>query len=98
MTIYAIVPEPNPNNHLLGPAIRKLFPEAHFALANDAAWLVSSNQTAKQVSDAIGLTDGTSGAGVIVEVASYFGRANPSIWNWIKTNWDAAATAGAKIG
>ncbi len=98
MTIYAIILEPNPKSPLLGPEILKLFPEAHFALAGDHAWLVSSNQTVKQVSDSIGLTNGENGAGVIVEVASYFGRANPNIWNWIKNNWESPAETGAKIG
>lgn len=94
MTIYAIILEPNVNNHLLGPAIAALFPSNHYAMAGNYAWLVSSNKTVKQVSDEIGLTNGEHGAGVIVEVASYFGRANPNIWNWIKINWETVKAPG----
>jgi hypothetical protein len=39
--------------------------------------------TTKEVSDALGITDGSNGSGIIVRVENYFGRANTSIWEWI---------------
>jgi hypothetical protein len=92
MTIFAIITEPNPNNVRLPDAISGLFGTAHFKIDGGQAWLVSSGKTAKDVSDELGITDGTNGAAVVVEVAGYFGRANPNIWSWIKANWDTPAT------
>jgi len=33
------------------------------------------------------------GSAVVIEAASYFGRANPAIWSWIKTHWE-----GVEVG
>ncbi len=50
---------------------------------------MAARGAAKEVSDTLGITDGAAGAALVFEVASYFGRANPNIWSWIKDNWDA---------
>lgn len=51
-------------------------------------WLVAAPGTAKELSDTLGVTDGSNGSAVIITAASYFGRANPSIWEWIRAKWD----------
>ena len=58
-------------------------------LDGGAGWLISAKATAKDVSDKLQITDGTSGAALIIEMASYFGRANRAIWTWIKNNLEA---------
>jgi hypothetical protein len=58
-------------------------------LEGNAGWLVSTKGTAQELSAKLGVTSGDNGAAVIVEVASYFGRANPNIWSWIKTKLEA---------
>ena len=58
-----------------------------FKLA-DGVWLVSNLGTARDTADKLGITGGARGTGVVTEVASYFGRANPAIWSWIKQNWE----------
>jgi hypothetical protein len=88
MAIFAILPQPNPNNAKLPAAIKARFGDNCFAL-DGGAWLIAAKLTAVEVSEALAITDGSGGGAVIVEVASYYGRANPSIWNWIKNHWDA---------
>lgn len=39
--------------------------------------------TAKDVSDRLGITDGSNGNGVVLNVAGYFGRSNPQLWEWL---------------
>jgi hypothetical protein len=90
MTIFAVIPQPNVNSDKLGAAIAEAYPNDNYLLDGGHGWLVSAKGTPKQVSDALKITDGVSGAAVIVEVASYFGRANPNIWNWIKEKWESA--------
>ena len=45
--------------------------------------------TAQELSATLGVTSGTNGAALILEVASYFGRANPNIWSWVKAKMEA---------
>ena len=89
MAIYAIISQPNTNAPALKDAITANYP-IHFPMEGGVGWLVATSGPASGISDKLGITNGTAGAGIVVEVASYFGRANPNIWSWIKTNWEAA--------
>jgi hypothetical protein len=39
--------------------------------------------TAKDLSDKLGITDGVNGAGMVLNIAGYYGRLNPNIWEWM---------------
>jgi hypothetical protein len=87
MTIFAVIPQTEQGSQgTLTDGVRKGFPAAHYDLGH-GAWLVSGQGTAQDISTQIGVTDGAMGTAVIVEIGSYYGRANPAIWTWIKTNW-----------
>lgn len=88
MTVFAIIGQPNAQSAGLPRAIEESFPGSHFKLQDDA-WLVSFAGTVQALCDKLKITNGENGAAVVVEVASYFGRANPNIWSWIKSNWGA---------
>jgi hypothetical protein len=87
MTIFAIIPQPHARTDKLGPAIAELYQNDHCQLDSGHGWLIATRGTAKEVSDVLKVTDGTNGAAVIFEIASYYGLANPNIWNWIKEKW-----------
>jgi hypothetical protein len=61
---------------------------AHFA--NDylkvgpGQYLVAGRSTVIDVSNTLGITDGTNGAGIVFSTSAYYGRASTSIWDWIK--------------
>ena len=59
---------------------------AHYKL-QEGVWLVSNEGTARETCEKLGIVDGKTGTAVVTEVGSYFGRANPAIWTWIKKNW-----------
>lgn len=84
MTLFAIIQQPGANAERLSGAIAAAYPEAKYDLAS-GAWIVSDIATAKEISDKVGISEGTNGSGVVLEVASYFGRANPAIWSWMKS-------------
>ena len=64
------------------------FPTANYDLGS-GVWLVAGPGSAKDISDKLKITpDGVNGTGVVIEAASYFGRANPAIWTWIKNQWE----------
>ncbi len=90
MTIFAIIRQPGPNSERLGIVIAQMYPLHHYDLG-EGAWLVAARGTAKDIADRLNITDGSNGSAVVVETASYYGRANPAIWTWIKANWDTGS-------
>lgn len=85
-----IIPQPNVKTPNLGPAIEREYANAFLALDGGHGWLVSAvGVTSQQISEKLGISSGENGAAIAVELASYYGRANPNIWTWIKANWDA---------
>jgi hypothetical protein len=92
MTIFVVIPQPNPNTSKLGSVIASSFKDSYYALEADKGWLISTRGTAQELSEKLQLTSGESGAAVVFETAAYFGRANPNIWSWIKSKLEAPAS------
>lgn len=70
-------------NHLqLGQVIAAKYPNDHLAL-NPGQWIVIASGTAKEISDHLGITDGSTGDAVVVAGTSYYGRASSQIWEWM---------------
>ncbi len=89
MAVFAIIQQPHPNSAKLPGAVSAAYPDANYFVGN-GVWLVAGSGTANDVSNKVGITpDATAGTAIVLEVASYFGRANPAIWTWIKANWEA---------
>jgi hypothetical protein len=56
----------------------------HQQVKNDSWFLITPPAiTTKEVCDALGITDGSNGSGILVRVENYFGRADVKIWEWI---------------
>lgn len=89
MTIFAVISQPSPNLAKLPEAVAKAYPD-NFLKLNEQVWVVASKDPIQDVSKKI-LGEGENGAAVIVEVGSYFGRAAPTVWSWIKSKWEATA-------
>jgi len=92
MAIFAIIPQPNANSAKLAGAVEAQFKDYNYPIDGGHGWLVAAKKTTKDVCDVLGVTDGSNGAALVFEVASYFGRANPNVWSWIKLHWE---TGGA---
>ncbi|WP_166141486.1 hypothetical protein [Methylosinus sp. RM1] len=88
MAVFAIIAQKNANAENLPSAIATQFPDDHLQLGN-GVWLVAAKRTAKEVSDTLGVTDGSNGNAVIIEASTYYGRAGNNIWAWIKDKWEA---------
>jgi hypothetical protein len=86
MAIFSILAQPGANVQKLSETIQATYPLHHYPLGN-GAWLVAARGTAKDISDRLTITDGPNSPAIVLEAASYFGRANPAIWTWIKDNW-----------
>lgn len=90
MTIFAIIGQPGENSENLPAAVAREFPASHLEIA-PRTWLIAAAGTPIEVSNRLGVTDGTNGSAVVLEVTGYYGRASTNIWNWIKAKWEATS-------
>jgi hypothetical protein len=90
MTIFAII---SPQGQLAQPLRVAIETSAEYqhTRVNDGFWLVAAVGTAKDIADKLGVSEGQKGSAIVLEVASYWGRASPDLWSWIKTNWEATS-------
>ena len=88
MAIFAIIGQPSADPQLLSTAIATEFPADNLPL-QDRVWLVAFHGTPVDLSNKLGITDGQNGAAIVLSVGNYYGRTNPTIWDWIKEKWEA---------
>ena len=94
MTIFAIL-LPTPQQ-ILVDKIKGAYPNDHLSL-NSTQYLVSSTETAIDVTARIGVYDASNkteasiGNAVVLAVSSYYGRAQPNVWDWIKSKMEASS-------
>jgi hypothetical protein len=63
---------------------------SHYPVQPDV-WLVKFEGTAAGLCDRLEITpDGAMGTAVVTEVTSYYGRANPAVWSWLRQSWEGA--------
>lgn len=51
-------------------------------------FLVQYSGTTKDLSDRLGVSEGTSGNAIVMPVKSYYGRAEATVWEWLEAHWD----------
>jgi hypothetical protein len=90
MTVFVIIGQPGTNAARLPGAIAQEFPD-NFLKIQDTTWLIASKGTAQEISDKLGISEGTNGSAVVASINTYFGRAtpDPDIWEWVKTKWES---------
>ena len=71
-------------------ALQKNYPNDHLAVGS-GQWMLVAEGTAKEISDKLGISDGTAGSGVIVSTSGYFGRAESNVWEWLTAKMRSAA-------
>lgn len=88
MTIFAIFRVQDPER--MRARLADVYPHDHFDLGNNE-FLIAAKGTAKEISDAIGVTGETATAGnaIVLTIESYYGRAASNIWEWIKSKSEA---------
>lgn len=87
MTIFVVIQQADAGPPRLESALKSAYPDDMYNLGH-GAWLVSDNGTAIDISNKLKITDGEAGSALVIETASYYGRANPAIWSWIKSKWE----------
>jgi hypothetical protein len=94
MPIFVLLPQNEQGQANLPAAVARAYPDANKKLANHA-WLVAGKGSAQDVSAKLGITSPTDpaanavGTVMVLEIASYYGRATTDIWDWVKAKWEA---------
>ena len=88
MSIFVIFKVSDPDG--LGQAIVNAYPRDHLRIQQDE-WLISAPVTAVELSNLLGITEGTNGSAIVFKMGAYYGRATNDIWDWIKTKSEAPA-------
>jgi hypothetical protein len=92
MTIFAIIAASESSK--VGAALENQF-QGNYLQVGATDYLVAASPniaaTAKDLSDKLGITDGTNGSALVLNVAGYYGRAIPNIWEWIAAKFQQVA-------
>ena len=94
MPIFVAIPQGDDARRKLPDAVKSAYPNAHYALENNT-WLVAGTGTVQDVTAKLKIVEkdqraaGPTGTVVVLEVASYYGRASIELWTWVKSNWEA---------
>ena len=80
MAIFLIVPTGMEAE--LERAIQEKLPKKYYRLPR-GEYVVSFSGTSKDLSDALGITDGRSGLGLVASIGGYHGRAPNDLWEWL---------------
>lgn len=71
--------------------IKELYPELAYEVYPGQWLLVApSTTTTVELSNQLGITDGSVSGAIVVSVSSYYGRAGVGIWEWITAKTGAA--------
>ena len=78
---------PTSPDHKLDQVIGASFPKDHYKLPL-GQWMISFDGTSKELSDKLGISEGTNGLGVVAAINGYFGRAPTGLWEWMKAKME----------
>jgi hypothetical protein len=86
--LFAVMAQTNPEK--VGAALAAHYPNSYFPLFPGQWLLVVPGKTAVEISEELGITNGTAGNAVVITGSgSYYGRGNPGIWEWLKSRLGA---------
>ena len=89
-TLFALFATSNPTAMELKLQTGKTpFPLLNYKVT-ESSWLLIAPNTVitRELSDSLGISDGSVSGGVLVRVENYFGRANKEVWEWIAAKMD----------
>lgn len=83
MPVFAVLPD-HPGSAALADKIKTSVKDGNALKLPNGAWLVSHEGTSRELSDLIGLTDGSTVNGIVFSVGSYWGRQGKDVWEWLQ--------------
>ena len=94
--IYAIVPFQRSDKEKLRNKVETLGCPV-YTDEDPMAYFVSYNGTTRELAEAIGLSDGKLGTGIVIPVSNYYGYAAKDLWEWIRIHEQDWVVGGPRI-
>lgn len=77
------------NAAALQSAVERKF-RGNFLQVGPGQWLLAAEgKTARQVTDELGISDGTNGNAIVTTVGNYWGRHPNDTWEWLKVKMES---------
>ena len=92
-TLFAVSAVAGSNSGALATKISTDFPTDSLAVGTGGPWLIVTDGTAKDLSDKLGISDGSTSTAIVLATSGYFGRAPNNIWEWIAARLKAPTNA-----
>lgn len=88
MAIFLVVP--TTSSPALEPHLRALqdSEKIKFQQLPKGEFFVSYKGASQELSDLLGISDGSKGAGVVASINSYYGYASNNLWEWLSAHWE----------
>jgi len=90
MAIFLVLALKDESRAKIEEAIKAKFPDEHYEIADDKWFVNVENLTARQLAERVGIIGGDPVRGLVVSVASYSGRAQPDMWEWLAAKFSKA--------
>jgi hypothetical protein len=85
MGMFTVIATREPEK--IGAKINETCGDGTYYALGPNAWLVDFDGTTRDLAEALGIRAGDTGAGVVLSVENYSGRASPDIWEWMKVHF-----------
>lgn len=86
MTIYVVVAKAG--SEKLDAKVKSTYPDENHAFSG-SSWFVYDTGTTKQVSEKLGIADGTLGTqAIVMPITGWSGFAPSDTWEWLKPRWE----------
>lgn len=82
MPVFVVIPD-KPDALARSPALRQFIATGDAYRVSTSTWAVSYAGTTKDLSDVLGISEGTPSDGVVFSITSYWGRATKDVWEWL---------------
>lgn len=80
MPVFAVLPD---NPIAIAGKVTAVIPQGNALQLPGGAWLVVHAGTSRELAELLGIAEGMPTGGVVLPIASYWGRADPSVWEWL---------------
>ena len=69
--------------------LREHYPDQHIDANRESFFVATTGETSQQVSEKLGFGADNVSAGIVLGVTTYWGRADPNLWEWISAKMEA---------
>jgi hypothetical protein len=89
MSIFAVIAKAEEKN--VRGRVTSIIPEGDWFEFKDDVWFVEFKGTSQDLAEKLGIRSGNVGAGIVIPISNYSGRAPSDTWEWLRAHWPGAS-------